>query len=128
MGRSGREEPNYRRNFTPPGFRCPAYKTTQKWKTGFGIYQYLNRYIVSGDNSETNQPSWYGRFRLTSFPAPSRTIIIGSTKDHVVSVRRSTGFNLANSDPTRHGNNANYLFLDGHAESLTEADALKVFP
>ncbi len=110
-------------------FRCPAYDNKgKKWKTGFGMYQYLFAYFKSGDYTQANQPNKYGSLRMLNFPYPSRTIIVGSAPDHVVDARRSTGFNLANSSPTRHGKTANYLFLDGHVQSLTPEEALKIFP
>lgn len=110
-------------------YRCPAYDNpTQRWKTGFGMHMYLNAYLVSGDYSQTNQEIWYGRLLTTRFPTPSRTIIIGSTTDHVIDVRRTTGFAETNTAPNRHGNTANYLFLDGHVASLSESAALENFP
>ncbi len=109
-------------------YRCPAFETTQPWRTGFGIYYYLNAYITPGDFSRTNEARWKGALRMAQFPAPSRTIIIGSAPGLVLDARRSTGFVPENSSPTRYGNSAGYLFLDGHVKSLNEADALQMFP
>jgi prepilin-type processing-associated H-X9-DG protein/prepilin-type N-terminal cleavage/methylation domain-containing protein len=111
-----------------PAYRCPAFETTQPWRTGFGIYYYLNAYIEPGNFSRTNEARWIGALRTAQFQAPSRTIIIGSAPGLVLDVRRSTGFVAENSDPKRHGNTANYLFLDGHVRSLSEVDALQIFP
>lgn len=60
---------------------------------------------------------------------PSKTIMAGDSKSHVLSVwiGDPTGETSTTSEPQRHRGRANYLFVDGHVESLAHADASKAF-
>jgi prepilin-type N-terminal cleavage/methylation domain-containing protein/prepilin-type processing-associated H-X9-DG protein len=60
---------------------------------------------------------------------PSKTILAGDSKSHALSVWTGdpTGEKFESSDPERHRLRANYLFVDGHVETLGLADAYKAF-
>lgn len=60
---------------------------------------------------------------------PSKTILAGDSKSHVLSVWTGdpTGEQFQSSDPQRHRARANYLFVDGHVETLALADAYRLF-
>lgn len=60
---------------------------------------------------------------------PAKTILAGDSKSHALSVWPGdpTGEKFESSDPERHRSRANYLFADGHVETLALADAYPLF-
>ncbi|TSJ79762.1 hypothetical protein FPL22_09720 [Rariglobus hedericola] len=71
---------------------------------------------------------YFQRPRVT-IVRPAKTIMAGDSKSHVLSVWTGdpTGETFESSDPQRHRAQANYLFVDGHVETLSLADAYKLF-
>lgn len=71
------------------------------------------------------------RFRAAAITNPSRTVLVGDSAEFFINV--STAWTTAsnyldgysNGAPKRHGSTANYLFGDGHVETLTPEAAIK---
>lgn len=72
---------------------------------------------------------YYFQTPRVSIGQPAKTILAGDSRAHVLSVwiGDPTGETFENSDPQRHGGQANYLFVDGHVEGLPLAAAAKLF-
>ncbi|HEY9248601.1 MAG TPA: prepilin-type N-terminal cleavage/methylation domain-containing protein [Rariglobus sp.] len=72
---------------------------------------------------------YYSQTPRVAITKPSRTMLAGDSKSHVLSVwiGDPTGEHSETSEPQRHRGRANYLFVDGHVETLAVADAYKAF-
>jgi prepilin-type processing-associated H-X9-DG protein/prepilin-type N-terminal cleavage/methylation domain-containing protein len=113
---------------------CPTYlakfgKQTSwtDWKGGYGMNYRLFR--PSGDNSDLSKKE---RVRLASLPSPSQNILAADCGPSVGLETNADGTFVPDAGswtghvgahPNRHGASANYLFADGHTESLSPADA-----
>ena len=70
------------------------------------------------------------RFRAMAITYPSKTVLIGDSSEFFINVSTvwtpdtSHLDGYGNGAPKRHGSNANYLFADGHVETLDPAAAI----
>lgn len=81
---------------------------------------------LTGMNAKIN---YYFQTPRVTIGQPAKTVLVGDSKSHALSVwiGDPTGEKFESSDPQRHRGRANYLFVDGHVESLSVDDASKVF-
>ncbi|MFA6285937.1 MAG: prepilin-type N-terminal cleavage/methylation domain-containing protein [Opitutaceae bacterium] len=79
---------------------------------------------LTGMNGKLN---YYFQTPRVTIGQPARIVLLGDSKSHVLSVwiGDPTGASSTTSEPQRHRGRANYLFVDGHVESLTVEDASK---
>jgi len=103
---------------------CPAVSTAapagyERWGLG------ANRYVMS-DN-------WYtGYQKIAKCKAPSRTAVFGDSYTAAETYKGITNIwmnpiaysSLQSAEFTRHLKKGNFVFLDGHAESITMQDSL----
>ncbi len=96
---------------------CPAAGSDFAPVTRKSSYAY-NAFIDSHPISSANH--W--RYRLNAPPAPSRTLLMGEVSANAEGGYVYPGSAGGNHDPdlARHkGNSANWLFADGHVETIT---------
>ncbi|TSJ79750.1 hypothetical protein FPL22_08455 [Rariglobus hedericola] len=118
---------------------CPAYDllfptigdlvATPYQTSGYGMNAALNIPGVGGSMTYDN------RYKVAALSIPSRTVLVGDSVNYHIDVQTPNWTTATNTvegyysgAPTRHGSNANYLFCDGHVESLSPDAALKVLP
>jgi prepilin-type N-terminal cleavage/methylation domain len=71
-----------------------------------------------GQIGMNSKVSYYYQFRPNTIGRPTKIILLGDSKDHVLTVWNESTEHAA---PKRHNGKANYLFFDGHVESLDPA-------
>ena len=105
-------------NLLPGLYHCPCDRRTAK--LGYG----LNVYFELGPNDDYpgSPRTWR---RSTSIPRPADTVLFAETAsdaDHIMAHFWSTTADASDVDNRRHGQRANYSFVDGHAQSLRLED------
>jgi prepilin-type processing-associated H-X9-DG protein/prepilin-type N-terminal cleavage/methylation domain-containing protein len=106
----------------PAWQQCPSkqFKNKDRFSVGYG----WNYTFFGGSWADSEYWKWYYGYgtRLGGVPLPSQTIIIGDSMD----VKKATAsyqniylYFAYDLFTKRHGNKGNYLFLDGHVESLS---------
>lgn len=101
-------------------FRCPADKNTapEIFSYAMNVFYELD---PDGDDYVGSPQRWR---TIASVPRPSRCILLGEPRpiafgDHFMCHQWSKQTAARNAlDPLRHGKSSNYLFVDGHADSL----------
>jgi len=101
-------------------YRCPEDRNVSpiRWSYGLNVFFELN---PEGDDYEGSPATWR---RVQSVPKPSRTILLAEPRsvnfaDHIMPhLWKSNAAALNALDSKRHGTTSNYLFLDGHVETL----------
>ncbi|CAM2948918.1 H-X9-DG-CTERM domain-containing protein [Rariglobus hedericola] len=72
------------------------------------------------------------RFKAAALTTPSKTVLVGDSSEFFINVSTAWTVDTSHLDgygngaPKRHGASANYLFADGHVESLTPEAAIIV--
>jgi prepilin-type processing-associated H-X9-DG protein/prepilin-type N-terminal cleavage/methylation domain-containing protein len=95
---------------------------------GYGMNVNMN---VGGSNYRTGV--WLStslRFKAAALTYPSKTVLVGDSSEYFINAGNAwttdslhvEGYN--NGAPKRHGSTANYLFADGHVETLSPEAAL----
>lgn len=70
------------------------------------------------------------RFRAATITYPSKTVLVGDSSEFFINVSTAWTVDAAHLDgygngaPKRHGSHANYLFADGHVETLSPEAAI----
>jgi prepilin-type processing-associated H-X9-DG protein len=89
-----------------------------------------------GMNNSLATGSWDYRFNRMKIKTTSTTILAGDSDDYWLKVTRNlapnadgrySGYSDRCGDPVRHGEVANYLFVDGHVSALKQDEAAKYF-
>ncbi len=102
--------------------RCPIDERTNAnvWSYGLNVFFELD---PTGDDYEGSPATWR---RLVNVGNPSQTILLAESRnnsvniDHFMAQNWDTLAAAANAvDSTRHGKTSNFVFVEGHAESLT---------
>jgi len=98
---------------------------------GYGMNINLN---VSGQDINFGGRIW-NRFKEIAIVRPATSILIGDSSDYHLDCSSGSWSKLASTPvkpdgyntgaPTRHRGKANYLYADGHVETLTPDDALQ---
>jgi len=108
---------------------CPEfvarYKDDPRWKST------VSTCAGYGMNANIGIAGVYDlRFRRDLIVHPSRTILVGDSDDYHIDITSkftpsaSKLGGYGSGDPVRHGGGANYLFADGHVETLSPDAAL----
>ena len=110
-GRFEREDAGWTNLFNTY-YRCPSDRRTGDWSYGKNVYPELSA-------AETGGKTWPS---IQFMPRPSGTILYaeklgGSMADHIMAHFWPDG-GTPEVDARRHSRQANYVFCDGHAESL----------
>lgn len=106
--------------FFNTAFRCPAHKSTNFYIWSYGINVFFE--LGSGDGYEGKPATWH---KLINIERPGSTILLGELKgtlnhDHFMCHQwTSTATARSAVAYDRHSKKSNYLFVDGHAESLS---------
>jgi prepilin-type N-terminal cleavage/methylation domain-containing protein/prepilin-type processing-associated H-X9-DG protein len=101
-------------------FRCPSDRTRDPWMFSYGLNVFFEL-DPSGDDYAGSPATWR---RPEAVPKPARTILLAESRpvafgDHLMCHQWSSVTAARNAlDSTRHGKTSNFLFVDGHAESL----------
>lgn len=101
-------------------YHCPADKTTDPniWSAALNVYFELD---PGGDDYDGSPTTWR---TPASVSCPGRTILLAEPKpvyyaDHIMCHLWTTTKAASNAiDSSRHGKTSNFLFVDGHVESL----------
>lgn len=101
-------------------YRCPSDKNrnTNVWSYALNVYFELS---PEGDDYDGAPATWHRRINV---PHPNVTILLAEARgnffnDHLMCHQWSGANGARNAvDSRRHGKISNYLFVDGHAESL----------
>ena len=103
-------------NSLPEVYQCPGNPRTGPWSYGLNVYFELD---ASAGDDYAGAPKTWGR--VCSVPRPADTILLAEVPggvDHVMPHFWTSPADCTDVDSTRHGGRANYLFVDGHVESL----------
>jgi prepilin-type processing-associated H-X9-DG protein/prepilin-type N-terminal cleavage/methylation domain-containing protein len=105
-------------NSLPRVYRCPSQRKVP-WSYGLNVYLELT---PNSDDYAGSPQTWH---RIGDVPKPSRTILLAEVPsngehggDHVMAHFWSSSADCTDVDSRRHGGRSNYLFVDGHVESL----------
>jgi prepilin-type N-terminal cleavage/methylation domain-containing protein/prepilin-type processing-associated H-X9-DG protein len=93
-------------------YHCPSDRRTTPWSYGLNVYFELG----PGDDYEGHPQTWR---RYGSVPHPSDTVLFAenaSGADHIMPNFWTAPQDAADVASRRHGQRANYTFVDGHAE------------
>jgi general secretion pathway protein G len=101
-------------------YRCPSdtNRSVNRWSYGMNVFFELD---PDGDDYTGSPATWR---RLPNSSSPQRTILLAEPRsadfsDHVMSHLWSSPVAAKNGiEYKRHGDGSNYLFLDGHVETL----------
>jgi prepilin-type processing-associated H-X9-DG protein len=94
-------------------YHCPTDRRTTPWSYGLNVYFELG----PDDDYEGKPQTWR---RTTSIPNPSATVVFAendSGADHIMPNFWTAPPDAVDVASRRHGQRANYLFADGHAEA-----------
>ncbi|MCF7838438.1 MAG: prepilin-type N-terminal cleavage/methylation domain-containing protein [Candidatus Marinimicrobia bacterium] len=91
---------------------CPAWYGADEAIPGYG----MNARLEAPDNKDTGAPANVPQIDYLTYP--NKRILIADAKDLII-----TGD--GNLDPLRHGEGANYLFVDLHVEGLWPTNATR---
>lgn len=95
-------------------YRCPVDpRSGTPWSYGKNVYLELRA-------DETGGPTWW---LVTDLRRPTKTIVLaelgsGAMVDHVMAHEWAASPTTTEVDATRHGRAANYLFADGHVQTM----------
>ena len=101
-------------------YRCPAHKTRDVNLASYALNVYFEL-NPDGDDYVGSPATWR---RQVSVPKPGATILLAEPKDvyyadHIMCHMWSSARGATNAvDTQRHTKKSNYLFVDGHVESL----------
>lgn len=107
-------------------FRCPEERSTDATVYSYGLNVHFEL-DPSGDNYRGSPATWR---RIAQVPAPSRTILLAETPpiafgDHFMCHQWSGAGAARNAVAhARHEGKSNYLFVDGHVETLTVEETI----
>lgn len=114
---------------------CPAFlneidSDPNFWKQRPTAGHGMNSLLRAGTNYSLNV-----RINQLQLTDPASTVLLGDSDDYYINITKemtpnSNGIYISGAlrgDPVRHGNKANYLFLDNHVESLDQEEAAKYF-
>ena len=98
-------------------FRCPANPNTSNAARSYALNVFFQ--LGPGDLYTGSPSTWYTTITV---PRPSRTVLVAENRgaaDHFMSHQWTTAKGAATAvDSLRHGKTSNFLFADGHVESL----------
>lgn len=98
-------------------FHCPAQRGNGETIRSYALNVFFQ--LGPGDLYTGSPSTWY---TTVAVPRPTRTILVAenrSSADHFMSHQWTTARGAANAvDSLRHGKTSNFLFVDGHVESL----------
>jgi len=98
-------------------FRCPVDKRKGDLVRSYALNVFFQ--LGPGDSYKGSPSRWW---TFMSVPRPAATVLVAenlSGADHFMSHMWTTAKGAANAiDSRRHGKTSNYLFVDGHVESL----------
>lgn len=100
-------------NLLPGVYRCPSNRKTNGWSYGMNVYFELG----PDDDYEGKPRTWR---RTANVPKPSATIVFAESAtraDHIMPHFWFSARDATDVDAARHRKQANYTFVDGHAES-----------
>jgi prepilin-type N-terminal cleavage/methylation domain-containing protein/prepilin-type processing-associated H-X9-DG protein len=96
-------------------YRCPAHRApSTQWSYGLNVYFELD---PNSDDYAGSPQTWR---KATAVPHPSGTIALAEVPggvDHIMGHFWTSPADATDVDSQRHGQQANYAFTDGHAES-----------
>lgn len=102
-------------------YRCPADKRTHATARSYALNVFFQ--LGAADSYTGSPATWW---TTPAVPYPASTVLVAENKsgaDHFMSHMWSTPNGASNAvDTVRHVQNANYLFVDGHIESLKLSD------
>jgi prepilin-type N-terminal cleavage/methylation domain-containing protein/prepilin-type processing-associated H-X9-DG protein len=93
-------------------YHCPSDRRTTPWSYGQNVY-----FEVGPDDDYEGKPATWRR--VSSVPNPSATVLHAenaSAADHIMPNFWTSPQDAADVASRRHGQRANYSFVDGHAE------------
>ena len=94
-------------------YHCPSDRRTTPWSYGLNVYFELGE----DDDYEGKPQTWR---RIGDVPNPSATVLFAenaSAADHIMPNFWTAASDAVDVASQRHGRNANYTFVDGHAEA-----------
>ena len=95
-------------------YHCPSDRRTTPWSYGFSVY-----YELGPDDDYTGKPETWRR--VTQVPRPAATILFAentSSADHIMPHFWQSASDASDVAQRRHGQRANYILADGHAQAL----------
>jgi prepilin-type N-terminal cleavage/methylation domain-containing protein/prepilin-type processing-associated H-X9-DG protein len=95
-------------------YHCPSDRRTTPWSYGLSVY-----YELGPDDDYTGKPETWRR--VTQVPRPASTILFAentSSADHIMPHFWQSAADASDVAQRRHGQRANYIFADGHAQAL----------
>lgn len=95
-------------------YHCPSDRRTTPWSYGLSVY-----YELGPDDDYTGKPQTWRR--VTQVPRPAATILFAentSSADHIMPHFWQSAVDASDVAQRRHGQRANYIFADGHAQAL----------
>ncbi len=94
-------------------YHCPSDRRSSPWSYGLNVYFELN---PDNDDYTGSPRTWR---RVETIPNPSDTVLLAETPgsvDHVMGHFWLSLADAADVDQRRHGQRANYAFVDGHGD------------
>ena len=79
---------------------------------------------LTGMNSKIN---YYYQTPRVTIGRPAKIMLLGDSNSHVLSLWAGATDDSDHASPQRHRGKANYLFVDGHVETLAIAEANKLY-
>jgi prepilin-type processing-associated H-X9-DG protein/prepilin-type N-terminal cleavage/methylation domain-containing protein len=95
-------------------YRCPTDRRTTPWSYGLNVY-----FELGPDDDYRGKPEQWRR--ISKVPKPTTTILMAenaSSADHIMPNFWVNAQDAVDVASRRHGQRANYLFVDGHVETL----------
>lgn len=108
-------------------YRCPADERRDVWSYGKNAWFELTPGETGEIEGTTNGPTYP---RLSDVPRPTATLLYaeldsGSMADHIMAHFWYLG-GSPEVDTDRHGETSNYVFVDGHAQSMIFEDTFQL--
>jgi len=95
-------------------YHCPSDRRTAPWSYGLSVY-----YELGPDDDYVGKPQTWRR--TTQVPRAAATILFAentSTADHIMPHFWQSATDASDVAQRRHGQRANHIFADGHAQAL----------
>lgn len=95
-------------------YHCPSDRRTTPWSYGLNVY-----YELGPDDDYTGKPQTWRR--VSQVLRPATTVLFAentSTADHIMPHFWQSASDASDVAQRRHGQRANYIFADGHAQAL----------